>query len=274
MAIKDSATMSGTTDVERRDFLKLLGVAGFTVSVSLAVTSPLLTGATARAKQGTEGQHHWAMVIDLSKCIGCRYCVYACQAINDVADDMQWNVHMTDRTETGHIFHMTRPCMHCNEPPCAAVCPTGATYRRDDGLVVIDYDRCIGCRYCMVACPYDARTFNWVDYTRQGKINNYQSQWGSPEAPRRPRGVVEKCTFCIHRIDRGLASGLTPGVHRAATPACVNICPVGARTFGDLNDPKSAVSQIIATTPTFRLREELGTEPNVYYVPAEGMVVR
>jgi Fe-S-cluster-containing dehydrogenase component len=263
---------SPITPIERRDFLKLMGVAGFTTSVALAVTSPLVSGGRAAAAEGTDGQRHWGMVIDLSKCIGCKYCVYACQAVNDVPDNMQWNVHLLDETPTGDVFHMTRPCMHCDEPPCATVCPTGATYRREDALVVIDYDKCIGCRYCMVACPYDARTFNWVDHTKEERLNQYQPNYGETEVARRPRGVVEKCTFCRHRIDRGLRNGLTPGVHRAATPACVNICPVGARTFGDLNNPDSKVSQIIATTPTFRLREELGTKPNVYYVPAKGMV--
>jgi Fe-S-cluster-containing dehydrogenase component len=136
---------------------------------------------------------------------------------------------------------------------------------------VMDYDRCIGCRYCMVACPYDVRRFNWEARSDE---NPYHPEWGSTEVERRARGVVEKCTFCIHRLDRGLEQGLVPGVDRAATPACVNICPVGARTFGDLNDPDSAIAQIVADVPTFRLREELGTEPHVYYVPARGMVTR
>jgi Fe-S-cluster-containing dehydrogenase component len=257
--------------VNRRHFLRALGAAGFTTAVAAALNSPLRprSGAGANRAEG-ESAHRWGMVIDLSKCIGCRYCVYACQAVNDVADDMRWNVYLLDQTETGHIFHMTRPCMHCADAPCADVCPVGATYERGDGLVVMDYDRCIGCRYCMVACPYDTRSFNWAKRTDD---NPYQPEWGSSEVPRRKRGVVEKCTFCVQRLDRGLEQGLTPGLHRAATPACVNICPVGARTFGDLNDPASEVAQIIATTPTLRLREDLGTEPNVYYVPAEGMAL-
>jgi phenylacetyl-CoA:acceptor oxidoreductase subunit 1 len=128
----------------------------------------------------------------------------------------------------------------------------------------MDYDRCIGCRYCEVACPYDARKFNWEART---DANPFVPTWGTPEIERRPRGVIEKCTFCIHRIDAGLAKGLTPGVDFEATPACVNICPVGARTFGDLHDPNSPVAQLIAGTATLRLREELGTEPSVYYIP-------
>jgi len=262
-----------STDVSRRRFLELLGAAGFTGAVATAITGPLIKAKIAEASRGGgDNSHRWVMVIDLSKCIGCQYCVYACQAVNDVADEMRWNVYLLDKTETGQPFNMTRPCMHCQEPPCADVCPVGATFQRGDGLVVMDYDRCIGCRYCMVACPYDVRRFNWVDRRTEGELNHYQPQYGEPEVQRRPRGVVEKCTFCIQRIDRGLEHGLAPGVDRQATPACVNICPVSARVFGDLNDPESAVTKIIESTPTFRLREELGTEPNVYYIPAEGMV--
>jgi phenylacetyl-CoA:acceptor oxidoreductase subunit 1 len=128
----------------------------------------------------------------------------------------------------------------------------------------MDYDRCIGCRYCEVACPYDARKFNWE---ARSDVNAFQPTWGIAEVERRPRGVVEKCTFCIHRIDKGLANGLTPGKDPEATPACVNICPVGARVFGDLNDPQSKVAQVISAQPTLRLREELGTEPSVFYIP-------
>ena len=130
----------------------------------------------------------------------------------------------------------------------------------------MDYDRCIGCRYCEVACPYDARKFNWKV---RDDVNAYIPTWGIAEVPRRPRGVVEKCTFCIQRIDSGLASGLMPGIDREATPACVNICPVGARAFGNLKDPNSKVSQLIRNNPTLRLREELGTESSVYYIPPQ-----
>ena len=217
-----------------------------------------------------ESPHHWAMVIDLSKCVGCDYCVYACQATNDTREDMRWNIRVEDETPTGNVFHVTRPCLHCNNAPCVHVCPVGATYYRADGLVVMDYDRCIGCRYCQTACPYGARTFNWEERDDE---NPYTPEFGRPEISRRDRGVVEKCTFCIHRIDAGLAAGLMPGVDEAATPACVNICPVTARYFGDMNDPNSEVSRIIAEMPTLRLREDLGTEPNVYYIPAEGMSI-
>ncbi len=259
-------------EVDRRRFMKWLGAMGVTGSVATTLLNPWEGHEVAQASGGEDAEHRWVMVIDLNKCIGCKYCVYACQATNDVTDAMQWNVYLLDETETGEQFHMTRPCLHCQDAPCAHVCPTKATFQRGDGPVIIDYDKCIGCRYCMVACPYDVRRFNWDNRDRSEPANDLQPEWGYAEIERRPRGVVEKCTFCLHRLDRGLEAGLTPGEDRAATPACVNICPVEARTFGDLFDPNSRVAQQIATMPTFRLKEELGTEPNVYYIPPEGMV--
>ncbi|MEO0561600.1 MAG: 4Fe-4S dicluster domain-containing protein [Chloroflexota bacterium] len=269
----------------RREFIAALAAVGASAAVATALSEvePLreliereiardLPNLAHEAGHGpvTPGRHRWGMVIDLSKCIGCEYCVYACQAVNNVPDDMRWNVYLPEITESGHEFHMTRPCLHCQDAPCAAVCPVQATFVRDDGIVMMDYERCIGCRYCQVACPYEARSFNWV---RRTEDSGYQDDWGSAEVDIRSRGVPEKCTFCVHRIDRGLPQGLVPGIDHAATPACVNICPVTARIFGDLNDPNSPASIAIRENPTFRLREDLGTEPNVYYIPAEGMTI-
>lgn len=271
--------------ITRREFVTAMAALGGSLAVAVALSElppledliaeelkfelPEVAREAAHSKV-VEGGHHWGMLIDLRKCIGCQYCVYACQAVNDVVDDMRWNVYLPEVTETGVPFHMTRPCLHCNDAPCVSVCPVQATYVREDGLVVMDYDICIGCRYCEVACPYDARNFNWKERTEP---SGYQPEWGTAEVELRPRGVVEKCTFCIHRIDRGLSQGLMPGEDRPATPACVNICPVEARVFGDLNDPNSHISQLIDELPTFRLREDLGTEPSVYYVPPEGMAI-
>lgn len=142
----------------------------------------------------------------------------------------------------------------------------GASYCRPDGIVMMDYDKCIGCRYCEVACPYQARSFNWKKF--EGP-NPAVPEWGQPEVERRPRGVPEKCSFCYQRIDRGMPLGLTPGVDPEATPACVVACPTGARSFGDLNDPESEVSKIIHSRQTVRLRDELGTAPRVYYILAD-----
>jgi Fe-S-cluster-containing dehydrogenase component len=213
---------------------------------------------------GAAGANHWGMVISLDKCIGCEYCTRACLATNNVQEDMAWNIVSEEKSTSGSTFYFSRPCLHCQIAPCVEVCPVRATYIREDGLVVMDYDRCIGCRYCEVACPYDARRFNWQARTEE---NPYVPTWGIPEVEVRPRGVVEKCTFCIQRIDKGLEAGLVPGEDLEATPACVNICPVGARVFGDLKDPESQISKVLEANPTIRLREELGTQPSVYYIP-------
>ncbi len=259
--------------LSRRDFLEIVGITGVTAALAQVVTSGPLSpsaiegiGEKTHAEPKAEG-HEWHMGIDLSTCIGCQYCIWACQATNDVPEDeMRWNIGFPERTENGVDFFMTRPCQHCEQAPCVKVCPVGATWIREDGIVAMDYDRCIGCRYCEVACPYDVRRFNWKVPTAE---NPYQPVWGIPEVERRPRGVVEKCTFCVHRIDRGLEQGLTPGVDRAATPACVVACPVGARVFGDINDPESPISRFLAEHDTFRLREDFGTEPRVHYVRPE-----
>jgi molybdopterin-containing oxidoreductase family iron-sulfur binding subunit len=256
----------------RRDFLTLAATAAGSVVAAQALTTGPLSPFAALKQGQLSGESHvsasgevqWGMVIDLDRCIGCEYCLRACSATNDVQADEPWNTVRQETSSAGRRYFFSRPCLHCQHAPCVEVCPVQATYVRDDGLVVMDYDRCIGCRYCEVACPYDARRFNWEGRSDE---NPYVPTWGSPEVDRRPRGVVEKCTFCIHRIDDGLEHGLIPGEDFEATPACVNICPVRARTFGNLKDPASRVAQVIADNPTFRLRQELGTEPSVYYIP-------
>jgi len=272
-------------ELSRRDFLLVGGTAaGSVVAAQLLTTGPLSPFASFKQEQVEGGEeatgqgsgHHWGMVINLDKCIGCEYCLRACSATNDVWVDPDlarpekpWNIVVPEKTSTGTPFFFSRPCLHCGDAPCVEVCPVQATYHRADGLVVMNNSRCIGCRYCEIACPYDARKFNWQ---ARADTNPFIPTWGIAEVERRPRGVVEKCTFCIHRIDAGLKEGFTPGEDREATPACVNICPVGARLFGDLNNPESDVSQAVATEATIRLREELGTEPSVYYViPKEGL---
>lgn len=256
--------------LSRRDVLKIAGVTGAAVVVSQVFSSgPLSADAIKGLSRETEASssQEWHMGINLEKCIGCQYCLWACQATNNVPDDgMRWNVGFPEQTENGIDFFMTRPCLHCQEAPCVKVCPVGATWVREDGIVAMDYDRCIGCRYCEVACPYDVRRFNWKEPTEE---NPYVPTWGVPEVAERPRGVVEKCTFCVQRIDRGISQGLTPGIDPQATPACVNICPVGARVFGDINDPQSPISEFLKENDTFVLREDFGTEPKVHYVRPE-----
>ncbi|MBN1303902.1 MAG: 4Fe-4S dicluster domain-containing protein [Anaerolineales bacterium] len=250
-------------DLSRRDFIKLSGT-----MLGAAALVPLVSQGARKLSGGeqTDGPQ-WGMLIDINKCIGCNYCTYACQAVNNLSDDMLYNVVTKETTQTGVEFFLSRPCMHCTDAPCTHVCPVGATYQREDGIIAMDYDLCIGCRYCEVACPYDARVFNWYKHT---ETSERVPDYGVPEVPPRDRGVVEKCTFCSHRIDAGLERNLIPGVDPQATPACVVACPTGARVFGDLNDPESPISKTLSqTTLTLRLREELSTAPKVYYVPPQ-----
>jgi Fe-S-cluster-containing dehydrogenase component len=255
----------GEQKIARRDLLKvggaLLGAAGLAQFFSLnsLAVMPKKSG-------GEEGSGpKWGMLIDINKCIGCNYCTYACQAVNNLADDMLYNVVTTETTQSGEEYFLSRPCMQCEEAPCVHVCPVGATYYREDGIVAMDYDLCIGCRYCQVACPYNARVFNWKNPIEK---SDKSPDFGVQEVPNRPRGVVEKCHFCTQRIDYGVERGLVPGVDTAATPACVVACPTGARVFGNVNDPASPISMArTEASVILRLREDLSTEPRVYYVP-------
>jgi Fe-S-cluster-containing dehydrogenase component len=245
--------------ITRRDFIKLT-VAG----VSILAGSQIIRRAQAIETYASNGRQ-WAMVIDQSKCTGCGYCTLACRAHNDIPPEISWNVVTKTGTVGAQDVYIARPCMQCAHAPCVDVCPVKASTYRPDGIVKMDYDRCIGCRYCEIACPYGARSFNWKQFDGS---NPSVPEWGQPEVARRPRGVVEKCSFCYQRIDRGLALGLTPGIDEDATPACAVVCPVGARQFGDLNDPESNVSKLLHGRTSYRLREDLGTSPRVYYLSA------
>ncbi len=224
----------------------------------------------------------WGMVIDLGKCAGCQACTLACWQENNIPHgspqeqmerrEAYWNrVVAVSRGKypNPRIEFLPMPCMHCENAPCVTVCPVRATYHREDGIVVQNFRRCIGCRYCMVACPYNARSFNFRTpeakaYHRPDPPPNRESRdlWPFPQ---RIRGVVEKCTFCFHRIDRGKKANKEIG--REVVPACVEACPTQARTFGDLSDPGSLINRLLASRTAFRLREEMGTRPKVFYLP-------
>lgn len=201
----------------------------------------------------------WGMAVDLERCLGCWTCAVVCKEENNVPMGMWWN-RIANIGAGGldvpsgaypdlELSYLPLACQHCEDAPCVKVCPTAATYKREDGIVLIDYDRCIGCRYCMAACPYGVRVFNWGEPKRIPEF-----QYGSAKVPARPKGVVEKCTFCVHRVDQGLL------------PACVYSCPAQARIFGDLNDPDSEVSLAIRERAGLHLLEEKGTHPQVYYL--------
>ena len=209
--------------------------------------------------------------LDLSRCIGCRRCVYACVKENNQSRDpqIQWiqvlqmekekgvdfshsNLYYDPEKvpEPGH-FYVPMACQQCRTPQCTTVCPTKATWQEPDGIVVVDYDWCIGCRYCMAACPYGARHFNWAE----PKVPDDEWNTEVHYLGNRPRqkGVVEKCTFCIQRVRKG------------RYPACVEACPVGARKFGNLLDPNSEIRYILEHKRVLILKEELNTQPKFYY---------
>ncbi len=215
----------------------------------------------------------YTLVIDVGACIGCRRCQWACKEENNIPDtisppwieifQMDDEVQLTGEPtleelkaggttgytkspEPGH-WYLPVACQHCDNPPCVKVCPVGATYKDKDGFVLMDYDRCIGCRICVVACPYSARRFNWLQPSvPENKVN--------PLVPIRPMSVVEKCTFCVHRVRRG------------QLPRCVEVCPVNARHFGDINDPESEPAKILAANRGVRLLADVNTHPNIVYI--------
>ena len=197
------------------------------------------------------------MVIDLNKCRSdCTACLEACRTENNVAfhGDNRWDIHWIRKVKIKNEKDINATeksvlllCNHCDKPPCAQVCPVRATYKRDDGIVIVDHHRCIGCRYCMIACPYNARQFNFKD----------NEDWPNQERPKRSHGVAEACNLCAHRLDVG------------KMPACVEACGkagAGALMVGNLNDPDSDVSRLISGNTVKRIREDLGTEPKVYYI--------
>ncbi len=211
----------------------------------------------------------WGMVIDLKKCIGCWNCVLSCKAEHFLPPGIFWCRVLISETGkyplvTKHILPVR--CNHCQEPKCVDVCPTGATQQREDGIVWIDPDKCMGCRYCMMACPYQSRIFysDGQEYFPGQGLTPFE-EVGKELYPHVP-GTVEKCNFCMERIDAGLAKGLKPGVDREATPVCVINCPTKAMYFGDLDDPYSEISELIKERKGKPLHPEYGTEPSIYYL--------
>jgi len=213
----------------------------------------------------------WGMVIYLDRCTGCQACVMACKAENNVpavgareasrGRTISWMQVLTEETEERLRF-LPRPCLQCDDPPCTKVCPVYATYRNPEGIVAQVYARCIGCRFCMAACPYNAKYFNWYRYQKEAPGQN-------PDVSVRTKGVVEKCTFCHHRLQKARERAgvekreLGPGEY---VTACAEACPARAIVFGDLSDPRSEVARLARSPRAFRLLEELGTKPKVVYL--------
>ena len=213
----------------------------------------------------------WGMVIDLAKCMRCHACVAACRVEHFLPLHVTWaKLIAYEVDEGGEVDVTTYPvrCNQCADAPCTHVCPTEASHQREDGIVVVDSDKCIGCRYCVIACPYQNRTFLSKD-KNPGYFPGYEKtgfeKKGEKLFPHQV-GTTEKCNFCVERIDYGTSKGLQPGVDRDATPACVNTCQARALIFGDLDDPDSNISALIRKYGGFQLRAEYGTDPSVYYV--------
>ena len=220
----------------------------------------------------------WGMVIDLQKCTGCGECAVGCKLENNVAvvgpeesalgRTMLWMDLLT--TYEGEypnlrVRQIPRPCMHCELPPCTKVCPVRATYLDEEGIVAQIYPQCIGCRYCMAACPYTVKSFNWFKPEWTPEIRTTKN----PDVSIRPCGVVEKCTFCLHRLQKAKEDAKVDGREiREADyqPACADVCPTKAITFGDLDNPTHKVSHLARNPRVIRLLEDLGTEPKVFYL--------
>lgn len=229
-----------------------------------------------RALKKPIAERRWVMVIDTRKCVGCHACTVACIAENKLPPGVVYRPVIEEEVGTyPNVIRrfLPKPCMQCDNPPCVPVCPVNATYKNDEGVVVINYEQCIGCRYCITACPYASRTFDTGGTYTEGmpdtiepivgmsaaddyeRAANYEyGEARTREHDQSPIGNVRKCHFCLHRVRAGML------------PECVSTCIGRATLFGDANDPDSVVTKLIARNNVMRLKEEMGTEPRVYYL--------
>ncbi len=252
-------------NLDRRSFLKL-AVLGLLALAARPALDLISRPSAARALDGPLSGKRLAMAIDINACTageGCIDCIAACHSVHNVPDISNikeeikwlWEVNYGQAFDNQENSFIKKPlqdrrvlvlCNHCDNPPCVRVCPTQATWKREDGIVMMDYHRCIGCRYCMAACPYGSRSFNWRD--PRPYIPTINEGY-----PTRTRGVVEKCNFCEERLADGLQ------------PACVEACKTGALKFGDLK-PGAELYDLISSEFNLRRKDELGTQPQVYYL--------
>jgi molybdopterin-containing oxidoreductase family iron-sulfur binding subunit len=260
------------------DHLGMMGAGALAVSMGGGLVGvlghvPPASASTGATSSGMTRKFRYGMVIDTRRCVGCKACVVACKAENKTPPGVNYTVVVEDTRDNpdDKPLFLTKPCFHCENPPCTDVCPVSATFKREqDGIVVIDYDRCIGCRYCITACPYGARTF---DFGESYPAVEEDTAWAAVPSPEygqyrarqheaSPIGNVRKCTFCLHLQDENGRYDKAAG----RWPACAKTCTGHAIFFGDIQDPNSEVSLLLRERQAIRLKEELGTEPNVYYL--------
>jgi dimethyl sulfoxide reductase iron-sulfur subunit len=249
----------GSSVVTRRNLLATLGVVAAAGAVGMV---SYRDDAQAASPKKAEAEHAWCMVIDLRTCDGCAACTTSCQTRHGLREEQTW-IKVYDMEDTkGDKFAMPRPCMMCEDAPCLKVCPVGSTIRTDEGLVLVDTDTCVGSRACMAACPYEARYFNWKDPLPAKRM----AMPNTPQMPVPQKGTVGKCVFCADRLPQG------------ELPACVGSCPMGVLYIGDLvtdvavnSFGKSVVlSDFLRANDAMRYKEELGTNPRVYYIQGHG----
>ena len=253
--------------LSRRNLLATLGVTAAGGALALvsfqqdaqAAMTPKMSAVADKAKASA---HAWCMVIDLRTCDGCKGCTMACQQRHGLRPEQTWIDVYEMKDATGGTYNMPRPCMMCEDAPCMYICPVGANIRTDEGLVLVDTDACVGSRACMAACPYEARYFNWTDPLPQKRL----PMAPSPQMPVPEKGTVGKCVFCADRLPQG------------ELPACVSGCPMGVLYIGDLvtdtavNGQGTTVvlSEFLHANDAVRYKEELGTNPRVYYILGHG----
>ncbi|MBI4552828.1 MAG: 4Fe-4S dicluster domain-containing protein [Candidatus Latescibacteria bacterium] len=249
-------------------------IGGGAVMEALSPAPAVAAPRTGTAEPATTRKFYYGMVIDTKRCVGCKACVVACKAENKTPPGVAYTVVLDGalgNNPNDKPLFMTKPCFHCENPPCVDVCPVGATFKRSqDGIVVVDYDRCIGCRYCITGCPYGARSFDFgenypavADHTPYAAVPS--PEYGQYQVRREdasPIGNVRKCTFCIHLQDADGRYDRQAG----RWPACAKTCTGHAIHFGDFADVNSEVSRLLRERQAIRLKEELGTNPNVYYL--------
>jgi molybdopterin-containing oxidoreductase family iron-sulfur binding subunit len=251
------------------DKIKLLTSSGELVEVDRSALTPAeipsLSENQRRARTGLTGRQ-WVMVIDLSRCRNARKCMEACQSHHQLRPE-QHHINVLEMKDAEYTapYYMPKPCMHCDNPPCTKVCPVNATFKREDGIVLIDNERCIGCRFCIAACPYSARVFNWLDPRDAEKYTGvtYNMEANVPQK----KGTISKCLFSADRLREG------------KLPSCVSACPNSVYWFGDRNEDAVtngttgetvSFSKLIRDNAGYTLLEELGTKPRVYYLPPRG----